>query len=218
MRTEGWDRSRHTISVGRRFRRSLFCSFRQTAPEFCTQNHVAGHRNALARELGAVPAPGTRLALARTGMCLKGSGPLYNVVPIALAIVAWGVWGFASKRAIEYTSPVNLQWMLALPWIVAAPLFFHLGRRGDSMASLPRDALFWGITAGVMAISGYLFLSFGLRSHAGSRAIAWTAAYPIVTMVLAVLSGYESWSLWRTVGVAAVFVGLLCFSLDSATS
>lgn len=132
--------------------------------------------------------------------------------PILLLIIAtilWGIWGIADKLALENAHPFSVQWMYAIPYVVVIPLFFWLGSRAQPENNFNITAFFWAIVASVSAILALLLMLFAMRSQPASLAVAVTAAYPLVTMFIAVLLNMEVFSMQKLLGMVLIMGGLV---------
>lgn len=131
------------------------------------------------------------------------------ILLLILATILWGIWGIADKLALEQAHPFTVQWMYAVPYLVTIPLFFLLGFRTQPETNFNTTAFFWTIVASVSAILALLLMLFAMRSQPASLAVAITAAYPLVTMFIAVLLKMETFSVQKLFGVVLIIGGLV---------
>jgi bacterial/archaeal transporter family protein len=131
------------------------------------------------------------------------------IMMLLIATVLWGFWGFSEKSAVLRAHPYTVQWMYSLPYLLAIPIWYWLGSRAapDTNHSLP--ALVWALAAGLASIGALILLLFAMQTKPASVAVAITAAYPMITMLLAVLSGAESFSLPRLIGILLIIAGVI---------
>jgi drug/metabolite transporter (DMT)-like permease len=125
------------------------------------------------------------------------------------ATLLWGLWGLADKKAVELAHPYTVQWMYALPYILALPLWYWLGARAGATTNHDTSALMWAVVASSASILATVLLFFALQSRPASFVGAATSAYPVVTMVLAVMSGSEDFNVGRLVGILFIMVGVV---------
>jgi bacterial/archaeal transporter family protein len=140
---------------------------------------------------------------------------LSNILLI-VATLLWGVWGFAEKQALRSAHPLTVQWMYMLPYIVFIPISYWLGSRIAPETNTNGDALKWAVVAGLAGIFAVLFFLFGLQNRAATVAVAITAGYPIVTMLLSIAAGTESFSPIKLVGVLLVIAGIVVLTFAEA--
>jgi len=126
-----------------------------------------------------------------------------------LSTVLWGFWGLADKYATRFAHPFTLQWMYGLPYIVLLPVWFYLGSRAGPATNLDTRALMWTVLASLASIGAMTLLLFALQFKPASHAMATTAAYPIVTMVLAVLVGSEAFDVRQLAGTVLIVAGII---------
>ncbi|MBE2223288.1 MAG: DMT family transporter [Anaerolineae bacterium] len=128
---------------------------------------------------------------------------------LLLATILWGIWGIADKLALGQAHPFTVQWMYAVPFVVAMPLFFWLGFRAQPETNFNSMAFFWAVVASVASILALVLMLFAMRSQPASLAVAITAAYPLVTMFIAVLFKMETFSIQKLAGVVLIIGGLV---------
>jgi bacterial/archaeal transporter family protein len=131
-----------------------------------------------------------------------------NLLLIA-AMILWGVWGFGDKNAVLRAHPYTVQWMYSLPYLIFIPLWYWLGSRIAPATNLDGRAFLWAALASLASMAALLLLLFALQQRPASIAVAITSAYPVVTLILSVWSGAESFSLPKLVGIAFVLVGVV---------
>ena len=131
------------------------------------------------------------------------------ILLLILATILWGVWGVADKLALDQAHPFTVQWMYAVPFVFAVPLFFWLGGRAEPETNQNTTAFFWAVVASISSILALLLMLFAMRSQPASLAVAVTSAYPLVTLGIAVLLKMESISPAKIAGMALIIVGLV---------
>ncbi|MGE5141527.1 MAG: EamA family transporter [Rudaea sp.] len=136
-----------------------------------------------------------------------------NIILI-VAVLLYGIWGIANKFAVARAHPFTVQWMFAVPLIVSLPIFYWLGARFAPETNRDSAALFWAAVASAASILATLLLYFALRERPASVVVAITSGYPLVTLVLAVLAGTESFTLPKVVGVLLMFGGVVLLQLS----
>jgi drug/metabolite transporter (DMT)-like permease len=134
---------------------------------------------------------------------------LRAVVTLIIATVLWGVWGFADKNAVMRAHPFTVQWMYSLPYMLLIPFWFWLGHRAAPATNLDPSALRWATVASVAGMLALLAFLFAMEMKPASVAVAATAAYPLVTLLLSVLSGAETFSLPKLAGMVLIILGVV---------
>jgi drug/metabolite transporter (DMT)-like permease len=126
-----------------------------------------------------------------------------------LSTLLWGVWGLANKMAVAKAHPFNVQWMYSIPLVLFLPVWFWLANRSEMGIVFDRKAIIWSILAAVSMLGATLFLLFGMQKVSASTAVAFTAAYPVFTLLLAVLLGLETFSLKQLAGIGLIIAGVI---------
>jgi transporter family protein len=127
------------------------------------------------------------------------------LIPASGYVAVVGVLGILTKLALRHVSWTDMVVSTALVYGCAAGALvlsgsgdFRLGR-GGAIA----------LAAGVCAAGGLTLSFIALRHADASRAVPFMSAYPVVTVVLAVLLLSESVSLSQGVGIALVLAGVV---------
>ena len=130
-----------------------------------------------------------------------------------LATLLWGISGIADKNAITRAHPYTVQWLYALPYIVSIPLWYWLSVKAGAGAHPTIAAIGWSFAASVLTLLGMLCLFFAMRDKPASIAMAITSAYPLVTLLIAVLLKQESLSMPKIVGLLLIASGVFVLTL-----
>ncbi|HSI03042.1 MAG: EamA family transporter [Myxococcota bacterium] len=126
---------------------------------------------------------------------------------VLLATVSWGIWAFALRMAMNTMGPLSVQIVYAIAGVALVPAYWALARYWKEPLTYPLAGSAWATAAAVLVGIGIVALLYAMRSGPSSSAVALTATYPAVTLVLAVLFLGESITLTRVAGVAAIAVG-----------
>jgi transporter family protein len=131
------------------------------------------------------------------------------IVPTLYYVLAVGALGIFGKVALR-----TLQWPDLILWtgigyVVVAGVLLALGR--TRVAFVP--GTFWAVCAGVSAISGLVALYLALGRGQVGPVTAISAAYPVVTVVLAAAFLAEGLTVARGLGVALVTLGVVVLTL-----
>lgn len=132
-----------------------------------------------------------------------------SVLLLILATLLWGIWGIADKFAVENAHPFTVQWMYAIPYVVALPIWYWLGRNARPEANHSQTAFVWAIVASIASMLALLLLLLALQQKPASLAVAFTSAYPLVTLIIAALLGQEEITLTKVAGILFILAGLV---------
>lgn len=137
---------------------------------------------------------------------------------LILATILWGVWGYANKIAVTQAHPFSVQWMYSIPMILLVPLWFLLGRSQRPETNLNSSAFLWAAAAGIAATLAFLAMLFAMRSASATMAVALTAAYPVVSAVIAYFAGTEKINLGQIAAIGLIVIGTILFQASSDTT
>ena len=128
---------------------------------------------------------------------------------LLLSTLLWGIWGYTNKLAVSHAHPLTVQWMYSVPIALMIPVYFWMGARIAPANNLSGDAFKFALISGVMSGAAGLLYFFAVRDTSASVATAITAAYPIVTLFLAVLLQTESFTWRKLIGIIVVISGVI---------
>lgn len=129
-------------------------------------------------------------------------------VYIVLATVLWGLWGFACKEAQRRVNVWSVQWMSLMPPFLGIPLGWAFLRTQVLPQGISPIAMLWSLTAGAASLAGSVLLLLSMQTRPATVAIAATAAYPLVTLLLTAATGVEALRVSHAIGAVLVVSGL----------
>lgn len=132
------------------------------------------------------------------------------IVPALGTFVFWGLWGFFPKLTTRYISPVSAIVFEALIGVPVALIVLATIRFRPEMH--PKGVLL-AATTGVLGILGALMYLIAVRRGPASLVASFTAVYPALTVMLAVLLLGERLMLRQWVGVGLALVAMLLVAL-----
>ena len=133
---------------------------------------------------------------------------LANIL-LLLSTLLWGIWGYTNKLAVGHAHPLTVQWMYSIPIALMIPIYYWMGATVAPTNNLNGDAFKYALISGVMSGAAVMLYFFAVRSTSASVATAITAAYPIVTLFIAVLLQTEDFSWRKLVGIVVVIAGVI---------
>jgi drug/metabolite transporter (DMT)-like permease len=177
----------------------------------------------------AYPAPTILLSLAFLGETLRGEqgvgivlvlacvallsfeprasrrNPTRAVVMALFAFVAWGLWGYFAKVAVDGLGEGNLFGIYAMSNAVVIAGYLLLTRR--RVNPVPRKPRAWPLGLATMALgaSGVIALTLAYARGPASLVTSVTGSYPVVSSIAAALALGERFG-WREAFALALFV------------
>ncbi len=135
-----------------------------------------------------------------------------GMIYIALAVVFWGLWGFFGKIATRHHHPLALMMWVNLINVATVPLLLWiLKSKGVALQHEARGLLVVGATAVVASLGGVMFY-FALDKAPASVVVSLTAAYPALTVLLAVIFLGEKFTAMQGLGLLAILAGVMLVS------
>ena len=131
------------------------------------------------------------------------------------AILLWGVYGIAFKRASDHLSAVAGQLLSTAGLLL--PALFLIGSVSRERRST--GGLFIGFVSGLCGALGNFALLASLRAG-GKAAIVFplTALYPLITVIVAVLFMRERARRVQVIGIVLAIIAVLLLSADASAS
>jgi drug/metabolite transporter (DMT)-like permease len=134
---------------------------------------------------------------------------------LVAALVLWGIWGLLHKQAVDRSHPLTVEWMNCAPYVVLIPVWFALGRRAAPATNLDPKVFGLAVAGALCGMIATLCVLFALRDRPASLVIAVTSGYPMVTFLLALATGVESWNPGRAAGIALIIAGIAVLTLGA---
>ncbi len=128
-----------------------------------------------------------------------------------LSFLLWGFWGFFGKVASISIRWESLLLFSSIGWMSTFPLFYFLYHQVFHTTPFGSNVI-WAILSGVAGSLGSLFFYFALSHGEASRVVAITAAYPLVTTILAFLVLREPFSPSKIAGIFFALLGIFFLS------
>ncbi|MBK8020196.1 MAG: EamA family transporter [Chloroflexi bacterium] len=137
-------------------------------------------------------------------------------VLLAVTTILWGVWGFANKVAVTQAHPFHVQWIYSLPLALLIPLWYFLGRSQQPDVVLTPSVVLWAAGSGLAAAAAFALMLFAMQEASATSVVAMTAAYPVVTALIAYFTGMEKLTLGQVVAVLIIIAGVILFELTGS--
>ncbi|MCC6616266.1 MAG: DMT family transporter [Anaerolineae bacterium] len=135
---------------------------------------------------------------------------------LLLSTLLWGIWGYTNKLAVGHAHPLTVQWMYSIPIALMIPVYYWLGATTAPATNMNGDALKYALISGLMSGAAGLLYFFAVRNTSASVATAITAAYPIVTLFLAVLLQTEAFTWRKLIGILVVIGGIVLLQSEGS--
>ncbi len=150
------------------------------------------------------------LALAGLAVLLPVSNIVLSHCFIALAVVAWGLWGFWGKLALQQSMPATSIFLTEAftGFLVGMILLAGLQLKGTSMP-WQRPWNIFGFLSGVGLAVGIACYYLALRTGKVSVIVPVTATYPVITVLLASVFLGERLIGWQWLGLGFTVVGCM---------
>jgi transporter family protein len=150
------------------------------------------------RQLALVPVPG------RDGT-EEGVGTMGWIAPTVYYVVAVGALGVTSKLALRTLTWQDLILWSGLGYVLVSTVLLASGQTSLRFGS----GSGWAASSAALAITGLVALYLALNSGKAGVVVPVTAAYPVVTLLLAAAVLAEALTVGRVVGVALVVGGVV---------
>ncbi len=127
-------------------------------------------------------------------------------MPAVLTVLLWGVWGLFQKLATNQMPPRTVYFFSALGAVAVVRLLLS-----TSAYPLPMnfEGTFFAVLAGACSsLGGLLFLQAISRGEA-SIIVTFTALYPVVTFILALIVLHETITLKQGIGIVLALLSLV---------
>lgn len=133
---------------------------------------------------------------------------LYSIITLIL----WGLWGFLGKISSQHMPNKTLVIIACLGFALSFPIVYALFPKSFTF-SFNKPSYYAALFSGIIAGLGVIFFYIALDKGDASRVVAFTAMYPLITVVLSYFFLHESMTVYKILGVffalaAAFFLSL----------
>lgn len=145
----------------------------------------------------------------------RSSTPRRSLLFALLAFVLWGLWSLAAKIVVSKIGTGNVFGFYAIS-AVTVPLVYLWLRRvraGPSKVGASRTAWFFGAATIAINVCGTLAFTFALSMGLASLVVPISSAYPLVTVMAALLLLGEKLNRLQIGALACVIAGLLMLAI-----
>lgn len=151
------------------------------------------------------PNPGSATALSRRSLAFA-----------LMSFLFWGFWSLTSKMAVDAVGPGNVFIFYVVAAMTAAPVYSWLRFRYPS--SMPGDdpsRRAWAVGAIALAVNvgGAWAYTFALETGNASLVVPISSAYPLITVVLAIIIYRERVNRLQTAALAFILTGLVLLGM-----
>ena len=137
---------------------------------------------------------------------------------IAATLLSWGAWGIFDKLAVARTHPLVVQLYGSLVSLAFLPVYLWVLRRAGVPLGWPAGAGAWIALASVTGVLGLVAFVYALKLGSATYVIGVTAAYPVVSLLLARLFLGEPLTVSKVAGIVLVSAGLYALHLGEQAS
>jgi len=126
---------------------------------------------------------------------------------LVVSTLAFGVWGFLLKKAVVEMPPLAAYVAFAATNVILIPSYFLLARAWETPLKFPGIGIAYSAGASLAVAIGTIALLYAMRTRDAGVAVAFTASYPVITMLLGVVLLSEPITVPRVAGVSAIAIG-----------
>ena len=132
------------------------------------------------------------------------------LVPSVVYVLLVGALGVTGKLALRTLHWPDLILWTGIGYIVVAGILLVRGQTALRVVT----GSGWAAASGALAIGGLVALYLALGAGDAGRVVAFSAAYPAVTLILGALFLSESLTVGRAVGACLIMAGVVVVSLS----
>ena len=132
--------------------------------------------------------------------------------PSVAFMIATGLVGITTKLALKHVRWQEVVAWTALAYVCVAGLLSLTS--GVRLGLGPGNG--WAAVSGLLAVGGIVALSLALRAGSASQVVPVTAAYPVLTVIVARVVLKENVTATGLVGMVLVVAGVILLALQRA--
>jgi uncharacterized membrane protein len=133
-------------------------------------------------------------------------------------LCCWSVWGIFDKKALNTSSHAGVLLRLYVMSMWETPLIYAYMFVTNPSFKIPDSVWFWTFWAALSQLLSFAAYLVALSITDASLVLGVTAAYPIITQLLAVVFLREAFVAGRLVGAIAIGLGVFAIGSSGASS
>ncbi|HUK51466.1 MAG TPA: EamA family transporter [Terriglobales bacterium] len=144
--------------------------------------------------------------------------PKRSLIFALLAFLLWGFWGLTAKIALNDIGPGNVFGCYVLSSLTIPTAYSMLRKARRELKILERPSwTLWGTGAAGVAlnVTGTLIFAFALNIGQASLVVPVSSAYPLVTIVVAILLLGEKLNRIQLIALVFVLIGIVTIGMTS---
>lgn len=134
---------------------------------------------------------------------------LYFIIIVVTLI--WGVNGILDRKALATGHPLEVNFIGTLAMIAVALVYLAIAKWQHIPLAFHRSTVLFAALNGVLVPTAYVIFLYALSRGALTTVVTITAAYPIITYILAVLFLNEPVTPSKLAGIVIVVIGMIVF-------
>ena len=131
---------------------------------------------------------------------------------IALTLLCWSIWGIFDKKAVESSSSSDVAMTLAILNVMQIPIWIAILSFTQPGWSFSPSTILWSGIASALYVVGLLSYTMALGRAEASMVLGATAAYPLVSVLLAITLLHENVTPFHCFGAILIVLGVFCIS------
>lgn len=134
-----------------------------------------------------------------------------------MCVIFWGMWGVFTKLSNVHNSAafVTLSGHL-LYAVFSLPLLWKIREEGWGRINWGFQGMFWIVMTGVFGVAAKYFYNLALSENAASKVVPAAAAYPLVTVLIAVIFLKERLQWSQGLGMVLCVMGVYLLTMSES--
>lgn len=132
-----------------------------------------------------------------------------KVALLVVTIVSWGVWGFINKIVLARMHPLQMFIVGCCMSFLTLPVYAILAKNSGINNPVSIWTILLAGTASLLSSAGNIAYIYGIRSGELGRVAVLSSAYPVLTVILAVIFFGEGLSISKIIGIILVMSGVI---------
>ncbi len=133
-----------------------------------------------------------------------------KLIPLlALNFTAWGAWGIMLKLTLQRLHPLQAFIIGSLMSLLTIPVYVYCFKASNISNPLTVSGVLLCCCASLLSTIGNIAYIYGIKSGELGSVSVLCAAYPMLTVALAVLFLGETMTLTKIIGIVLVMSGVM---------
>lgn len=118
-----------------------------------------------------------------------------------------------NKQAVGKAHPYTIQFMQSTVSIILLPIWFWLAKKVSPSEGIAWNVYPYAILGSLVSTVGFLLFLTAIKTKPVSTITSVMSVYPILLLIIGIISGSEKITISRCIGIFAITIGIIIIQI-----